>query len=111
MWLDGDYVSEAFGLQAKAAFNKQEINRCRQMAVDTKITSIKYTGSLKMHKVNSRMAKKIIDMIKAGKDPRFVVMSKLDDPDAYGAERVSLSNVSFDELTIADWEAAQEWHH
>ena len=105
-WLDDEYVSEVIGLQAKGSFNKTTINRCRQMAEDKKITSISYTGSLKMHKVNSRMAKKIGDQVKAGKDPRFTVISKLDDPDAYGAERVVLKNVSFDDLTLADWEAA-----
>ena len=26
-------------------------------------------------------------------------------PDAYGTERVVLKNVSFDDLTLADWEA------
>ena len=107
VWLDGEYVGEAYGLQAKASFNKTEINRCRSMAVDTKITSIKYTGSLKMYKVNSRMAGLIIDKIRRGQDPRFTVISKLDDPDAYGAERIALKNVSFDDLTIADWEAAR----
>lgn len=106
-WLNGDYVSETYGLQAKSAFNKTEINRCRQMAVDTKITSIKDTGSLKLHKVSSRMAKLIGDQVKRGQDPRFTLISKLDDPDAYGAERIALYNVSFDDLTLADWEAAK----
>lgn len=105
-WLDGELVAETFKLQAKASFNKQEINMCGRMAVDTKITSIKYTGSLGMHKVNSRMALKIGEMVKQGRDPRFTVVSKLADPDAYGAERIALKGVSFDDLTLADWEAA-----
>lgn len=107
VWLDGEYVAEAYGLQAKVAFNKTEINQCRKLAVDTKITSVKYTGSLKMHKVNSRMAALIIGQIKANREPRFTIISKLDDPDAYGSERCALKNVSFDDLTIADWEAAR----
>ena len=42
--------------------------------------------------------------IKQGKDPRFTIISKLDDPDAYGAERVMLTGVAFDDMTLADWE-------
>ena len=107
VWLDGEYVSECYGLQAKVSFNKETINLCGRMAEDKKITSISCTGSLKLHKVNSRMALVIGERIKKGEDVRFTVISKLADPDAYGAERVVLRNVSFDDLTLADWEVAK----
>lgn len=106
VWLDGEYVGECFKCQAKLAFNKQTVNLCGQMAEDVKVTSTKGTGSLGLHKVSSRMANGIGENIQNGKDVRFTVISKLDDPDSYGAERVALYNVSFDELTLADWEAA-----
>ncbi|WP_313342512.1 phage tail tube protein [Sedimentibacter sp.] len=106
VWLDNDYVSECYGMQAKAAFNKQDVQICGRMVVDKKVTNITCTGSLRLHKVSSRMAIKIGKAIKDGRDLRFTVISKLADPDAYGAERVVLSNVSFDDLTIADWEVA-----
>ena len=105
VWLDGDKVSEGYGLQAKVSFNKEDIALCGQMASDKKVTSIECTGSLRMHKVTSRMALAIGENIRKGKDVRFTIVSKLKDPDAYGAERVVLSNVSFDDLTLADWEA------
>lgn len=105
VWLDGDKVSECYGLQAKVSFNKEDIALCGQMASDKKVTSIECTGSLRMHKVTSRMALTIGENIRNGKDVRFTIVSKLKDPDAYGAERVVLSNVSFDDLTLADWEA------
>ena len=105
VWLEGDKVSECYGLQAKVNFNKEDIALCGQMASDKKVTSIECTGSLRMHKVTSRMALAIGENIRNGKDVRFTIVSKLKDPDAYGAERVVLSNVSFDDLTLADWEA------
>ena len=105
VWLDGDKVSECYGLQAKVSFNKEDVALCGQMASDKKVTSIECTGSLRMHKVTSRMALAIGENIRNGKDVRFTIVSKLKDPDACGAERVVLSNVSFDDLTLADWEA------
>ena len=105
VWLEGDKVSECYGLQAKVSFNKEDIALCGQMASDKKVTSVECTGSLRMHKVTSRMALAIGENIRNGKDVRFTIVSKLKDPDAYGAERVVLSNVSFDDLTLADWEA------
>lgn len=105
VWLDGELVGECYGLQAKSSFNKEDVARCGMMAADSKIKSIKHTGSLKLHKVNSRMAIAIGEAVRGGKDVRFTVISKLADPDSYGAERVVLKNVSFDDLTLADWEA------
>jgi len=108
LWLNGEYVAECYGLQAKLSFTKEDVPICGQMMTDTKTVSVKGTGSVKLHKVNSRMAIVVGEYIVNGKDIRFVLVSKLDDPDAYGAERVSLSNVSFDDMTIADWEAAKK---
>lgn len=105
VWLDGDKVGECYGLQAKVSFNKEDVPICGRMATDKKVTSIECTGSLKMHKVTSRMALAIGEDIRNGKDVRFTIVSKLKDPDAYGAERVVLKNVSFDDVTLADWEA------
>ena len=105
VWLDGDKVSECYGLQAKASFNKEDIALCGQMASDKKVTSIDCTGSLRLHKVTSRMAQAIGENIRNGRDVRFTIVSKLKDPDAYGAERVVLRTGSFDDLTLADWEA------
>lgn len=105
VWLDGDMVGECYGLQAKASFKKEDVAICGQMTTDKKVTGIDCTGSLKLHKVTSRMARAIGDYIRDGRDIRFTIVSKLADPDAYGAERVALSNVSFDDLTLADWEA------
>lgn len=103
--MDGEQVGECYGLQAKFSFNKEKVALCGQMATDSKITGMEGTGSLKMHKVNSRMGALIGDRIAQGHDPRFTIIAKLADPDAFGAERVALYNVSFDDETIADWEA------
>lgn len=107
LWLDGDKVAECYGFQAKLSFNKTDVAICGQMIPDTKIDSIKATGSLRLHKINSRMAVAIGEKIQNGEDVRFTLISKLKDPDAYGAERVAIYNVSFDDLTLADWEAAK----
>lgn len=104
-WLDGELVGETYGMQAKISYNKEEISLCGQMGVDSKVKSFKGTGSLRLHKVSSRMARAIGGKIRDGEDVRFTLISKLRDPDSYGCERVVIKNVSFDDLTLADWEA------
>ena len=105
-WMDDELCGETLGLQAKVAGNKEDVPMCGQFMVDTKLMSAKGTGSIRFHKVNSRMAIKMSDNLKAGRDTRVKLISKLDDPDAYGAERVVIYDASFDDLTLADWEAA-----
>ncbi|MDF2511007.1 MAG: Phage-like element protein xkdM [Herbinix sp.] len=106
VWMDNEKVGECTGCQAKMSMTKEDVNICGRMAVDKKVTGISYTGSLTLNKVNSRMVLTIGTKIKEGIDPRFKIISKLDDPDAYGAERMVLKNVSFDDITLADWKAA-----
>lgn len=105
VWLDNEYVAEVYSFSAKISYSKQAIARCGQMAGDQKVTSYTGAGSIGMHKINSRMAELMGDKIRDGKDVRFTIIAKLADPDAYGAERVRVSNVSFDDLTLADWQA------
>ncbi|MCT4593583.1 MAG: phage tail tube protein [Anaeromicrobium sp.] len=106
VWLDGDKLSELTGLNAKIELKKEEVKMCGVMAKETKIVGWEGKGTLKLHKVNSRMAIKMGDMIKKGKDVRFTIISKLADPDTIDAqsERIVLKNVSFDNLTLADFE-------
>ena len=104
LWINDQEVSEVKSFQVKAEFQKEEVKIAGQMATDTKYMGYSIKGSLSLHKVNSRMIKFISDSIKAGKEPRFTLMGKLADPDADGVERIAVKNVSFDDLTLMDWE-------
>ena len=104
LWINDQEVSEVKSFQVKAEFQKEEVKIAGQMATDTKYMGYSIKGSLALHKVNSRMIKFISDSIKAGKEPRFTLIGKLADPDADGVERIAVKNVSFDDLTLMDWE-------
>ena len=107
VWLGDSEVGEAYGIQAKINFKKEDVPMCGRMGMGKKVTGYDGTGSLKLRKVNSRMGKLIGEDIRNGKDVRFTIISKLADPDAAGTERISLTDVSFDDLTLADWEAGR----
>ena len=105
VWVDDEKIAECTACQLKVSKNKETINLCGQFMTDTKATSASGTGSLTLYKVDSGFAQRM-EGIKRGVDRRFTVISKLRDPDSYGAERVALYDVSFDDLTLADWQAA-----
>lgn len=105
LWMDGILVAETTACQAKITKTKTAVQICGQMMEDTKTTSVKGSGSLTIHKVDSAWIKKQMD-VQNGVDSRHTLVSALKDPDSWGAERISLSNVSFDDVTLADWKAA-----
>lgn len=105
VWVDGEKIAECTACQLKVSKNKETINLCGQFMTDTKATSGSGTGSLTLYKVDSGFAQKQSGL-QNGVDRRFTVISKLKDPDSWGAERVAVYNVSLDDLTLADWQAA-----
>lgn len=105
VWVDGEKIAECTACQLKVSKNKETINLCGQFMTDTKAISGSGTGSLTLYKVDSGFARKTGDL-QNGEDRRFTIISKLRDPDSYGAERVAVYNVSLDDLTLADWQAA-----
>ncbi|WP_442601726.1 phage tail tube protein [Paenibacillus sp. KN14-4R] len=104
VWLDGEYVAEALSMEAKLEIEKEDVPLTGKFATDSKFMGYKGSGTLKMHKANSRMIKKLGDMIKKGVNPRFQIMSSLADPAAAGAERILIKDASFNDLTLINWE-------
>lgn len=104
VWVDGELWIELDSFQAKYSKNKSDVHMCGEMVVGHKVTGVKGTGSISAHKVYTRNPSQI-DAILEGKDVRCTIVAKLDDPDAFGAERVALYDVSFDDETLMDFAA------
>ena len=103
MYLDGEYVAMVTSLSAKVAWNKETVYVDGTIMEDQKTISGKGTGSVEMEKVSSFMQQKIGEAVRSGRDVRFTILSDLNDEDAYGAERVEIRNVSFDEVDLVNW--------
>lgn len=106
LWVNNEKWADLSGFQAKFTYNKSPVNICGAMAEDAKITSVKGTGSITVSKVYTRNID-AADALMEGHDVRATIVAKLADPDAYGAERVALYNVSFDDETIMDFQHGQ----
>jgi hypothetical protein len=105
MWLDGNLMAETTALQAKVTLTKTAVNICGKLVSGQKVTGMELKGTVKLNKVTSAMIKANSDNIKAGKTPEHTIISNLADPQSLGAERIVLTGVMFDELTLVDWEA------
>ena len=100
--VSGAEIAEISSFQAKVAANKEEVQMAGCMATDSKVTNTKGTGSMTIKKVYSRFYD-YMESIQKGVDVRVCIIGTLNDPDAYGAERVACYNCSLDEHTFADW--------
>ena len=106
LWWDGEKIAECYKFEAKYTKNKEDVAMCGQFITDSKVTSAKGPGTIGIYHVYSRWAS-YADAVQQGKDERTTFIGKLDDPDGYGAERVALYGVSFDEVPLTSFEAGQ----
>ncbi len=105
LWVDDYFLSEVTGLEAKVSLEKTEVNQVGTLAKGYKVTGIDCKGTIKLNKVTSYFINLLSENIKNGKTTTCTIISKLDDPDAFGSERIKLTGCTFDELTLANWEA------
>lgn len=107
VWVDDEYIAEVTGLEAKISIDKSDVQMVRKLGKGQKVTGLSGKGTLKCNKVRSYIMKTISDALKKGKQAQCNIVSKLEDPDSFGAEKVLLKNCSFDELTLVDFEAGK----
>lgn len=107
MWLDGDMVAECYGCQAKVNKTKEDVARCRTLTAGKKMTALSGTGTVRIYNATSRLIQLEAEALKRGRDLRHTIISNLEDPDNPNNQRIALKGVSFDDLTLADWEAAK----
>lgn len=104
VWVESEYIANATGIEAKMTLSTTKVSLCKSLKSGTKIIGVEGKGTIKLHKVDSYFIKKMAPLLKAGKTFKATIITKLDDPDAFGDERVKLIGCVFTELTLADWE-------
>ena len=100
---DNQIVFETVSGKATLKTDREDITFAGDMWKDSKLIGTGGEFSIKIKKMYSR-AKDLANAFAQGKDPRSELILKLDDPDAYGAERVALHNCWFNDLSLIDFE-------
>ena len=103
VWVDDDYYGEVTAFKASIKIDYSEVSRVRNLAKGKKISGISGEGEITGNHIRSFWVEKLLDSMLDGEIPSVTIIGKLDDPDAFGAERVELKNCTFEELTLMDW--------
>ncbi|WP_270749670.1 phage tail tube protein [Fusobacterium hominis] len=99
VWINNEKVAEFKSFKAEITTERKDVQL--GMSVDSKIVGLKGEGTLVINKVYTR-GKKIFESWKKGKDYRARIVSSVQDPDSFGEERVSIDNVWFNKLSLAN---------
>lgn len=101
---DGKPIYECRAFQPQVTLNRTDVQM--SIDVDSKMTGASGSFTLQIYHVYTRIAQEILDALKQGKDVRFTIESRIDDPDAVGgqSETVLFNNCWINDFPLSNWE-------
>lgn len=107
-WINDYFLAEGTEMEAKISLEKKEVKQAGTLAKGYKIVGTEGKGKIKINKISSFFIDLIADNLKAGKTTVCTMISNVQDPDSGGeSERVKLTGVTFDELTLVSWKTKE----
>lgn len=100
VWINGEKLFDLKSIELKVTIEYEEISFPEDPATHRKYIGWNGEGALVVDKTFSRGSSLLAKAVKSGQMPDVTITTKLADPDAYGTERVSVSEVSFNEFLL-----------
>ena len=106
VWIDGELFANVKSFEAKLTLNYEKVDLSNDLGKHQRYMGFTGEGTMTLHKVNSKIFAKLAKAIKSGEMPEISIVGKLEDPTALGAERVSFTEVTIDEVMALKYENA-----
>lgn len=104
VWLDGEELGSVKSFEAKVNLEYEDVDIMGELGKHKRYMGFTGEGTMTLYKIDTTVGKLIAEGIRNGKMPDFKIVAKLDDPTAYGAERVELTGVTINELMALKFE-------
>lgn len=104
IWFGGDKLGNCKSFVAKVTGEYQEMDIAGKLGKSQKFLGYSCAGTITLIKIDSTIISKILPFWRMGLNPTFTIVGKLADPSAYGSERIALTGVTIDEVTLMDFE-------
>ena len=104
VWVDGERMSNVKSFEAKASIDYEDMNVNGDFGTKKRYMGYSISGTMTLHKFDSFILRKYQKGVMTGELPDMTIVVALDDPTAYGAERVQLRDVMLDEITLSKFE-------
>lgn len=100
-WINGEKLFDLESIELKVNIEYEDVYFSEDTGKHRKFMGWTGEGSLVVKKIFSRGASLLAKGVKSGQMPEFTITTKLADPDAYGTERISVSEVTFNEFLLS----------
>ncbi|BBI32487.1 phage tail tube protein [Cohnella abietis] len=104
VWVDDELWAEVDSFEAKVNISYEDVNFAGSGATHKKPIGWTGEGSMTFKKIYSRVQRAMADKVRKGIYPRFKFVAKVADPNAFGAERVALHDVTLNEFNLLKFE-------
>lgn len=109
IYKEGKWLSQYNKAKASVDIKKAIIKPSGDRWERNKVVALSGKGSISGYKVTDELLQEVSVVANSDKPSmRTELILKLDDPEAYGAERIRLKNVMFDKIDLANWEHSKE---
>lgn len=104
VWVNNEEWLHVTKFEAKVTGEFEDINMAGKYGVGKKFMGWTGEGTITVNKVNSTITRMLADSFKKGIMPEITIVGKLADPQALGAERVEILDVTFSEFMLINFE-------
>lgn len=101
VWVNGEKWIDLESIELKVTLEYEDVHVAENTGTQRKFMGWVGEGAINTKKVYSRGSNLLAKAVKSGKMPDVTITTKLADPDSYGTERTTVSQVTFDEFMLA----------
>lgn len=98
VWLNGELFANVISFESKVTGKFEDVDIAGELGTFQKYMGYEGAGTIKLHKIDSRMVKELADAFNTGVMPEFKIIARLTDPAITGEEAIELTGVTFSEL-------------
>ncbi len=104
VWVNGEMIANVKSFEAKISADYEDVHINGEFGVQKRYMGYSISGTLTIHKIGSGVLNLYGKGLMNGRLPDVRIDAALADPDSAGAQRVVLYDVTFDEVTLAQFE-------
>lgn len=104
VWLNDDEMGAVKSFEAKINLEYEDVDIVGDLGKHKRYMGFTGEGTMTLHKIDSTIADLLHKGVQTGDIPDIKIVAKLDDPTAYGAERVELTGVTINEIMALKFE-------
>ncbi|WP_139491303.1 phage tail tube protein [Brevibacillus dissolubilis] len=104
MFLDDQEIMEVKAVNCEVEAEFAQVNMLHTLDEHEKLIGLKGSGSFTVYKVNTGIAKDVIEQWKRGKNPYFKIVFQLADPESEGFETAVIGKAWLSKLTLTQFE-------